>query len=364
VNEPPAKRRLLAVIKSDGVGGVERFLSGMIPAFAAREIEVDLVGHGHPPPRPGLLADRPITTLTTGRLPGLPGRVRQALALRRMIARGEYAAVIGFGPVANGLVSLARRRSGPLVVVCERTNPFIDGRRTWNRWFGWTYRRADVLVVQTEGLADEVRSSWKLAQVAVIRNPIPAAVPLRPPSERRDPVIAAVGRLLAKKGFSDLIEALAKLGQPAAGWSLMVVGDGSERVELEAQAARLGVGDRVVFAGTHPEPWELLANASIFVLCSQHEGYPNALLEAMASGCAVVAADCRYGPSEMIEHQVSGLLYPVGDVDRLARHLDALVRDPAMRLSLARESTAWASRQTTDEAVTRWLELIAAPGVS
>ena len=362
MNDETAKRRLLAVIKADGVGGVERFLSGMIPALAAREVEVDLVGHHHPPPLPGLLAGHPITTLASGRLPGLLGRARQVIALRRLIARGDYTAVVGFEPVANGLVSLARPRSGPLAVVCERTNPFIERRRTWNRWFGWTYRRADVLVVQTQGLARDVRLRWRLApQVAVMRNPVPAAVPIRPPSEHRDPVIAAVGRLLARKGFSDLVAAFAKLGAGAAEWSLLVIGDGPERVELEALAARLGLADRVTFVGVHPAPWELLANVSIFVLPSQYEGYPNALLEAMGSGCAVVATDCPYGPSEMIEHGVSGLLYPVGDVDGLVAHLEALVGDPTMRTTLARESTAWASQQTTDAAVTRWLELLAAP---
>lgn len=361
MSERSPKLRLLVVIKSDGVGGVERFLSGMIPAFASRGVEVDLVGHGRPPSSPGLLADHEVATLAVGRLPGVLGRARQALGLRRRIGRHDYAAVIGFGPVASSLVALARRRPGPLTVVTERSDPFIEERRTWNRLFRWTYRRADVLVVQTDAMAAAVRSRWpRPAEVAVIANPVPAGVPICPPSRRRDPVIAGVGRLLAKKGYSDLIAALAQVGPRAEGWSLLLVGDGPERVKLEAQAERLGLGERVVFTGVHPTPWQLLANASIFVLCSRHEAYGNVLLEAMASGCAVVASDCRFGPPAMIDHDVSGLLYPVGDIHGLADHLGALIADPARRLALAEAASHWAARQTTDQAVTSWLELLTA----
>jgi glycosyltransferase involved in cell wall biosynthesis len=354
-----ALHRILIVFNSDGIGGVERFLSGMVPAFASRAVRVDLVGHGPPPPSPGFLADQHIATLGRGSLPGLLGRIRQGLSLRRRIRGNHYDALIGIGPVACGLVALARRRDSPPVILCERGDPFIERRRTWNRWFGWIYRRADLLVVQTQGLADEIRRRWRLPPaVAVIPNPLPVGVPQLQPAANRPPVIAGVGRLVPSKGYGDLIDAFARLGPQAEGWSLLLVGDGRERASLEARAHDLGLADRVTFAGVHLAPWELLADASIFVLCSRHEGYPNVLLEAMASGCAIVSSDCRFGPLEIVDDGVTGLRYPVGDVDQLTERLERLIADPQQRVALAEAAAAWVGEQTIARAVSAWLDVL------
>ena len=333
----------------------------MIPAFEARGVAVDLAGYHTPPSRPGLLAGYDIAPLGKRRLPGLLGRAAQAVALRRLISASDYDAVIGMGPIANGLVCLARSGSDRSVtVVSERGDPFIEKRRRWNRWFVWIYRRVDLLVVQTEGLARDVRRRWAhVHETIVIANPVPAAAPVRQPSENRDAVIVTVGRLRSQKRQSDLIDAFSRLGGAADGWSLLIVGDGPERAALEQQAARLGVGARTRFLGLHPAPWELLSETSIFAHCSEYEGYPNALLEAAASGCALVSSDCRFGPADMIDHGVSGLLYPVGDVEQLCARLRELIDDPARRAALARASTAWAATRTTDAAVTAWLDAIA-----
>jgi glycosyltransferase involved in cell wall biosynthesis len=91
----------------------------------------------------------------------------------------------------------------------------------------------------------------------------------------------------------------------------------------------------VTFAGFRSEPWRLLAESSVFVLSSAHEGFPNVLIEAAASGCAIVSSDCSYGPREILDHGHQGLLYPVGDVARLAECLAQLMEDEDVRRSFA-----------------------------
>lgn len=351
--------RILVVVKSDGIGGVERFLSAMVPALARRGVHTDVIALGRPLSGAGLLADLGVPVLDDGFLPGPVGRLRQLVTLRRVVDHGGYGAVVGIGPAANGLVCLARRRNGPLTIVREVGDPFIDRRRRWNRWFGWTYRRADALVVQTEALAQEVRQHWRNpARVAVIPNPLGAEIAVTTPGEGRGNVIAGVGRLVAGKGYNDLLHAFANAGPATDGWSILIIGDGPERRRLEALAAELRLSARVRFTGTHPAPWELLASASIFVLCSRHEGFPNVLLEAMASGCAVIASDCRFGPREIIDDGLSGLLYPVGDVARLATLLGELTTHPERRRELARGAAERAAHFAIDGVVESWLGLL------
>jgi glycosyltransferase involved in cell wall biosynthesis len=286
-------------------------------------------------------------------------RWRQWRWLRATMRGGDYDAVIAFGPIANGLVALARPQGGPRIVVSERGDPFIPRRRTWNRWFMWLYRRADVAVVATEGLAVEMRLDWRRPrEVRVIPNSLAPQIPILDRREPREPVIVAVGRLVPSKRFADLIAAFLLLGPRAAGWSVSLVGDGAERANLEALVAERGLAGRVRLLGFHEAPWQILATADIFVSCSQNEGFPNVILEALASGCAVVSSDCRFGPREVIEDGVSGILYPVGDVDRLAKVLGELIDDPARRGALAYAGSRRVKRFTIDAVAPLWLRLI------
>ena len=161
---------------------------------------------------------------------------------------------------------------------------------------------------------------------------------------RRQPLpgrIVCVGRLVPVKGFDVLLDALARLPADCPGWTLEFAGDGPERDRLAARAAELGLGSRVTFCGLQQDVAPLLARAALFVLPSRYEGMPNALLEAMASGCAVIAT--RVGAvADMLQHDRNGLLVPPGDADALARQLHRLLCAPqeACRLGNAAAATA------------------------
>ena len=92
---------------------------------------------------------------------------------------------------------------------------------------------------------------------------------------------------------------------------------------------------RVHLPGLVRQPGRVLARAEVFALTSSVEGFPNALLEAMACGCACVSFDCPSGPADMLEHGVSGLLVPPGDTTALAAAIRTLMGQPALRASLS-----------------------------
>lgn len=116
----------------------------------------------------------------------------------------------------------------------------------------------------------------------------------------RTKFIVACGRLKPVKGFACLIRAFAEIVKEKPGLKLVILGDGPLKKELEDLSRDLGVKDAVVFTGfvNNTAPW--IANAEMFVLTSQSEGFPNVLLEAMALKRAVISADCSSGPREIL----------------------------------------------------------------
>jgi glycosyltransferase involved in cell wall biosynthesis len=158
--------------------------------------------------------------------------------------------------------------------------------------------------------ADGVRSSWGFPTEAV--------------------VVGAVGRLAPIKRVADLIRAVAHARDAGTDLYLVVVGEGAEAEPLARLANSLGIRDRVRLAGFDPRPLRLVAAMDIFALASSAEGLPRVLLEAMLLGRPVVASNV-VGSREVVAPEVTGLLYPCGNVDALANALVRLAADPGLR---------------------------------
>jgi glycosyltransferase involved in cell wall biosynthesis len=142
------------------------------------------------------------------------------------------------------------------------------------------------------------------------------------------PVLLAVGRLSAEKGFADLLEAVALVRSDAREFRLIIVGEGPERHRLEASVAQLGLAGRVLLPGhdSRMAPWYALAYA--LLMPSHSEGSPNVLLEAMAAGLPVVATTVG-GIPEMAADRETALLVPPMNPPALARAIAAVVNDPS-----------------------------------
>ena len=144
------------------------------------------------------------------------------------------------------------------------------------------------------------------------------------------PVVLAVGRLAAQKGFGALVEAAARWGDIQPAPRLVIVGEGPLGAELRSQAARLGVD--AVFAGQRGDVPALLAAADVFVLPSRWEGQPFVLQEALAAGVPVVAT--RVGGTPQVTGEDAALLVPPGDPARLADAVRAVLTDPGLAARL------------------------------
>jgi glycosyltransferase involved in cell wall biosynthesis len=153
--------------------------------------------------------------------------------------------------------------------------------------------------------------------------------------------ILSVGRLVEKKGYPTLLQALALLPQ-TCDWRLTHIGGGPLDGDLKAQAARLGIGDRIQWLGALPQEQVLAAYraADLFVLAAQiaadgdRDGLPNVLMEAQSQRLPCIATNIS-GIPELIKDGETGLLVPPEDAPALAAAIRTLIEDPAKRAALA-----------------------------
>ena len=155
-----------------------------------------------------------------------------------------------------------------------------------------------------------------------------------------DQVVGCVGRLVELKNHRGLIDVMPELVASFPRLRLVIVGDGVLRQQLRQHARQLGVEEQVLFAGEQPDVAALLPAFDVFALPSTTEGLSIALLEAAASGLAIVATAVG-GNTEIIEHGRTGVLVPVGDSAALAAALRSLLSDPAQGEGLGRAARAW-----------------------
>jgi len=180
-----------------------------------------------------------------------------------------------------------------------------------------------------------------------------AGVPPRPERDDGEFRVVTVGRLVELKDHAAVLTALATLRKAVPGSCLLVVGEGSERGTLETLARSLAISDSVTFTGEvpHGRVLDILAGCDIFVLASHSEGMPNAVLEAMAAGLAVVATSVG-GVPELSRDGETGILVPPGDRVALAEALATLAADPELRARLgAAARQAIASGPHSEQAV-------------
>ncbi len=263
------------------------------------------------------------------------------------IKKADPDIIVSFMTQTNFLAVIAAKLTKKPVVIAERIAYDFHGNSV-NKIKRVLYPFSNTLVVQTE---QDARHYKFLPNVRVVPNPL--AIP-KIEYVQREPIVLAVGRLEEQKGFDRLIESFAYIQRKD--WKLIIAGEGSQRQNLQQLIKKLKLTN-VVLVGRRRDIFNLYAKASIFVLSSKKEGFPNVLLEAMAFGCAVVSFDCPYGPSEIIENGVNGILVKNQDTKALASALQKLMDDATLRRRLGDEAMKVRDSYSIEKVAAQWMEI-------
>ena len=359
--------RIVFVIPSLGPGGAERVATLLVNAWSGKGHEVVLATFDAPGAEPFFALDtrvelRGLSASDTSR--GLVARLginaARLTRLRAVLREVRPDFVVAFMTEANAVAIWAARGLRLPVVVSERNQPDRPG-------LGWlhklarrlSYPLASAMVVQTEDIASWARARFRIP-VHIVPNPVRLETGGAHPEQNGVRWLTSIGRLTHQKGYDVLIRSFAALAGKYPDWRLAIYGEGPDRVQLERLRAESGCADRIVLPGLVSDSAEVLRKASLFVLPSRFEGYPNALLEALACGLPVIATSCPGGTVEILENGRYGMLVPADDGAAMVEALDAMLSSTGRRESYAAKARSAVAGLDISTVGKRWLDLLGA----
>ena len=341
--------RVLLVITLAEVGGAQSYVAGLLPALAAR-FDVALAAHGEGPLQEAASsAGVRFIPLRHVRRPIRPWRDLVGLVELSRLLRRERPEILHASSSKAGIL-------GRLAAFASRVPIRIFTVHGWafaaysglpSMLYRWADRLMLPLTTVTICVSENELSvgldagTCRVDRTVVIRNAVDVSAAPRSAHDRTTPRLIAVGRLKPPKDFVTLVRGLAAL--PPGSFEALIVGEGPDRLTVEAEIETLGLAERVRLVGERDDIPEQLAAADIFVLCSASEGLPLSALEAMAAGLPVVATEVGGLPEVVVDGE-TGLLVSPGDTGELGAALNRLVSDRELRRRMGAAGRARAKR--------------------
>jgi GalNAc-alpha-(1->4)-GalNAc-alpha-(1->3)-diNAcBac-PP-undecaprenol alpha-1,4-N-acetyl-D-galactosaminyltransferase len=269
------------------------------------------------------------------------GKVLSVQELREHLVGDGIDVLVSFCLSSSEISTVAGLLAHVPVVISERIDPGSFPIKMIHKLFRPVfYGLAAGKVFQTRRVL-EYFPSFVRKNAIVIPNPVidrDLPPPMLDPTLKRKEIVAA-GRLSAEKNFSMLIRSFRNVKPKHPEYRLIIYGEGELREDLERQIKDLELQDSVALYGNVPRVVDHINGAEIFVLASDHEGMPNALIEAMAMGLACISTNFPSGGAEaLIHHMTNGILVPVGNESALTHAMVMLIENRLLRESISRSA--------------------------
>lgn len=262
--------------------------------------------------------------------------------------------ILSFLDYANILSVLARwlaHTSSPLIITEHTvTSKYLPSTRLAglrHLLIKTLYKKADRIVAVSQGVRNDLQYNFAVPteKLRVVHNSIDFSV-IREMlnqspqhlwySQKDQPIIIAIGRLVPYKRYDIILKAFAKV-RKIIPCRLVILGEGPLLQELMELSRTLEISDDVAFLGFQSNPYSFLTRSDVLVLTSDFEGFGNVIVEAMACGVPVVATRCPFGPGEIITNKLNGLLVPIGDIEAISNSLRTVLQNHSLREPLAIE---------------------------
>ena len=287
------------------------------------------------------------------------GAIKRMFTLRSFIKSRELDILIGMSYYMTWYTVFATVFTKTKSVGTERSNPYKYKATKFNTVMRKLfYRFCDGYVFQTKKASQFFTGNLKNTDI-VIPNAIfnETVYELEPP-ENREKIISAVGRLIPLKRFDILIDAFSLVADKLPEYKLIIFGEGELRNELESKIKSLSLEDRVFLPGNNPEAVRFINRTSMFVLSSDLEGMPNALMEAIAMGIPSISTRCDMGPEELIENRVNGILTQVGNSEEIAQAMLEIANNPDFARKLSENGRKLIKTHSIEEISRQWLDFL------
>lgn len=327
--------KILMYIDTMNLGGAQRVMGNLAEYFAGKGVEVVLVNDFVA--LPGVKQyDLPLAIKRMYLRKDLGGNlilknIERIKNLRKIINDENPDIVLSFLGATNLRMLIATIGLPLKKVVSVRNDPNKEYGTSFIRKFiaKQLFKLADGCVFQTrqasEYFTEDVRKKSE-----IIYNPVAQKFYDAKLKKHRKNIIT-VGRLAPQKNHKLLIEAFAQIADTYPKDNLIIYGEGPLHDELASLVERLNLKNRVFLPGEEQDIVSKLEESKIFVLSSDYEGMPNALMEAMTVGLPCISTDCPCGgPRELIEDGVEGILFPVGDISKLKNALLRMLENDNM----------------------------------
>lgn len=243
-------------------------------------------------------------------------------------------------------------------IISERNDPsHFAGKRIVKIISRFLMKYADGYVFQTNDAKKYYKKLGKKS--SIIPNPIFGInqMPSTIFKGERAKTIVSVGRLNKQKNFSLLIDAFSNFVLKHPDYKLCIWGEGEERENLEQKILNLKLEKKILLPGNTNDIYEKIYDSCCFVLCSNFEGMPNALMEAMALGLPCISTDCPCGgPRELIFNKENGVLIPINDKIKLSDNMEKIINNPDFSKKIEKGAFDIRKKYNVDVVCKKWLD--------
>lgn len=321
--------KILFAIDTLGKGGAERVITNLANYFI-KENDVSIMTLRNVPTEYELNEKISIVNIQQdGKYKNkIIREIKNINKIKHEIERSSPDIIITFLPAITYRLMIANIINKKKVIISVRNDPKIEYNNIIKKTLmKILYTRANGFIFQTEE-AKSFFSKKIQMKSEIIPNPINESFIEKPFGGERKKEIVSVGRLEEQKNHKMLIKAFSRISEEYKDYKLIIYGEGNERENLEKLITDLNLVDKVLLPGKVDNIKEKIYNASAFILSSDYEGMPNALMEAMALGIPVISTNCPCGgPRFLINNNKNGILVPIKDEEKMKIAIEKLLGD-------------------------------------
>lgn len=353
-------KKICFVMNTMNAGGAERVVSILANGFSKKDYQVTILVSSNNDSFYSLNPEVKYKKLSHNYISKNNGKINKYIgrlkSLIQFFKKEKPDIVITF--ILNIETIIACKIAGIKVIVSERNNPSFDPPYLVLRMLRkLVYPLSNGFVFQTNDVREYFGKGIKQKSI-VIPNPLNENLPKKTNDIKRNKTVVSVGRLERQKDHKTLLKAFAIVQRKFPDYKLIIYGEGKLRGELEEKIKSLNMQDSVMLPGKTEDIYNKIINSRVFVFSSLYEGYPNALIEAMALGLPVVSTKCGYGPSEVIKEGYNGFLVPIGNGREMAKKIEYLIENNPEAEQMGRNATELREKLKSDDIINKWLNYI------